>query len=31
MNKFLDRDFLLNTEAAKKLYHEAAENMPIID
>ena len=31
MKAFLDRDFLLNTEAAKKLYHEAAEGMPIID
>ena len=28
---FLDKDFLLNTETAKKLYHEAAENCPIID
>ena len=27
----MNRDFLLNTEAAKKLYHEAAEGMPIID
>ena len=31
MKMFLDKDFLLNTEAAKKLYHEAAEKMPIID
>ena len=31
MKAFLDKDFLLNTEAAKKLYHEAAENQPIID
>ena len=31
MKQFLDRDFLLNTEAAKKLYHEAAEQQPIID
>lgn len=28
---FLDKDFLLNTETAKKLYHEAAERCPIID
>ncbi len=31
MKAFMDRDFLLNTEAAKKLYHEAAEKCPIID
>ena len=31
MKAFLDKDFLLNTEAAKKLYHEAAEKQPIID
>ena len=31
MKTFLDKDFLLNTEAAKKLYHEAAEKQPIID
>ena len=31
MKQFLDKDFLLNTEAAKKLYHEAAEKQPIID
>ena len=28
---FLDKDFLLNTETARKLYHEAAERCPIID
>ena len=28
---FMDNDFLLTTETAKKLYHEHAENMPIID
>ena len=27
----MDKDFLLTTETAKKLYHEHAENMPIID
>ena len=31
MRQFMDRDFLLNTEAAKKLFHEAAEGLPIID
>lgn len=31
MNKFMDSDFLLSTETAKKLYHEVAEKMPIID
>ena len=28
---FMDKDFLLNTETAKRLYHEAAEDCPIID
>ena len=31
MKKFMDKDFLLETETAKKLYHEHAERMPIID
>ena len=31
MKPFLDKDFLLNTETARKLYHEAAEKLPIID
>lgn len=31
MKKFLDEDFLLDTETAKKLYHEFAEAMPILD
>lgn len=31
MKKFMDKDFLLETETAKKLYHEHAEKMPIID
>ncbi len=31
MNKFMDKDFLLDTESAKKLFHEYAENMPICD
>ncbi|MEO9022837.1 MAG: glucuronate isomerase [Ginsengibacter sp.] len=31
MKKFLDRDFLLQSEIARRLYHEFAEKMPIID
>ena len=31
MKSFLDRDFLLQTETAKQLYHEFAKEMPIID
>lgn len=31
MKPFLDKDFLLNTETAKKLFHETAESLPIID
>jgi len=31
MAKFLDRDFLLLSESAKRLYHEHAAKMPIID
>ena len=31
MQKFMDKDFLLTTKTAKKLYHEHAEKMPIID
>ena len=31
MKNFMDDDFLLTTETAKKLYHEHAEGMPIID
>ena len=31
MKPFMDKDFLLNTETAKKLFHEAAESCPIID
>ncbi len=27
----MDKDFLLTTETAKKLYHEVAESLPIID
>ena len=29
--QFMNEDFLLNTEAARKLYHTYAEGMPIID
>lgn len=29
--EFLNEDFLLQTETAKRLYHEYAENQPIID
>ncbi|RKM57060.1 glucuronate isomerase [Butyrivibrio sp. X503] len=31
MTKFMDKDFLLQSEAAKKLYHDHAEKMPILD
>ncbi len=31
MNKFMDGDFLLDSECAKKLFHEFAESMPICD
>ncbi len=31
MKKFMDEDFLLQTETAKRLYHEHAEKMPIFD
>ncbi len=31
MKKFNDESFLLKSESAEKLYHEYAENMPIID
>lgn len=31
MKPFLDEDFLLNTDAAKKLYHEYAAGLPILD
>ncbi len=31
MKNFMDEDFLLETETAKHLYHDYAENMPIID
>ena len=31
MKQFMDEDFLLSTPTARTLYHEFAENMPIID
>ena len=31
MKAFMDQDFLLSTETAKKLYHEYAEVMPVLD
>ena len=31
MKPFMDKDFLLSTETARKLYHNYAEVMPILD
>ena len=31
MKPFMDKDFLLSTEASQKLFHEYAEKMPIVD
>jgi len=31
MKNFLDQDFILQTETAKRLYHDFASDMPIID
>jgi len=31
MKPFLDQDFLLNNDTARQLYHQAAEQLPIID
>lgn len=31
MKKFMDKDFLLSTKTAKKLFHDYSENLPIID
>lgn len=31
MKEFMDKDFLLETKTAKELYHNHAENLPIID
>ena len=29
MKEFMDKDFLLSNDVAKKLYHDYAESMPI--
>jgi glucuronate isomerase len=31
MTAFMDKDFLLSTDVAKKLYHEVAADLPVID
>lgn len=31
MKPFMDKDFLLQTETAKKLYHDYAEQVPVLD
>ena len=31
MKKFMDDNFILQSETAQKLYHEHAKKMPIID
>ena len=31
MMKFMDKDFLLKTKTAKKLYHDHAAKVPVID
>lgn len=31
MKQFMDKDFLLSTETSKKLFHDYAEKMPILD
>ena len=31
MKQFMDEEFLLSTETAKRLYHEYAKGMPILD
>ena len=31
MKPFMDKDFLLQTDVAKKLFHDYAENMPVLD
>ena len=31
MKPFMDKDFLLQTEVAKKLYHEYAAQVPVLD
>jgi glucuronate isomerase len=31
MTAFMDKDFLLTTDVARKLYHEVAADLPVID
>ena len=31
MKNFIHSDFMLTNDAARELYHESAENLPIID
>ena len=31
MKAFMDKDFLLSTESARKLFHDYAEKMPVLD
>ena len=31
MKPFMDKDFLLESETAKKLFHDFAENTPVLD
>jgi len=31
MKKFMDEDFLLQTDTARQLYHQYAEKMPVFD
>ena len=31
MKAYMDKDFLLSTDTAKKLFHEIAEPMPVLD
>jgi glucuronate isomerase len=31
MNLFMDKDFLLTTKTARRLYHEAAAEEPVLD
>ena len=31
MKEFLNRDFLLDTETARHLYHDYVEDLPLVD
>ena len=31
MKTFMDKDFLLSTDSAVKLFHDYAEKMPVLD